>query len=236
MTTLKQRFAELRALKPAIKNADLVRATGASAPSVGAWFSGDTKSMKAETAAKVAAVYGVNPHWLATGEGSMVTLGTSTQEETTLFKYSDVTFANNYPSASGPRRVPVLGTAKTGANGHFEEVRFMNGAEGLVQSYSADVAAYALKVRGDSMYPAIRDGWYVVIEPNKEASPGDMVLLHLVTGETVIMELIMTRHDGITVVGVNGEQRRSYAFDELDRQAGMRRIACLAPPSAWQAE
>ena len=45
MTTLKQRFAELSALRPEISQADLARATGAKPPSVNAWFSGDTKSV-----------------------------------------------------------------------------------------------------------------------------------------------------------------------------------------------
>lgn len=236
MTTLKQRFQRLRELRPEISQADLARATGAKPPSVNAWFTGETKSMKAETAAKAAAVYGVNPHWLATGDGPMLSMGTNAQEKATPSGYSNVTLVNNYPSASGPRRVPVLGAARAGENGHFEEVRYMNGAQGLVQSYSADVTAYALQVKGDPFFPAIRDGWFMVIEPNKAAAPGDMVLLTLVTGETLVMELIMTRHDGITAVGVNGEPRKSYGFDELDRKSGMRRIACLAPPSAWQAE
>lgn len=179
---------------------------------------------------------GVSAHWLATGEGEMTDFGTNTQKNPTENTPSDVTFVNNYTSASGPRRVPVLGAAKTGANGRFEEVSFMNGAQGFVQSYSADATSYALKIKGDGEYPAIRDGWYAVVEPNKEAVPGDMVFLQLVTGENLFMELIMTRHDGITVVSLNGNQRNSYSFDELDPTKGIRRIACLAPPSAWQAE
>jgi hypothetical protein len=69
MSTLKQRFAELQADMPNISQADLARATGAKPPSVNAWFTGDTKSMKAGTADKAAALYGVNALWLATGEG-----------------------------------------------------------------------------------------------------------------------------------------------------------------------
>ncbi len=71
LTTLKQRFALLQERNPDISQADLARATGAKPPSVNAWFTGDTKSMKADTASKVAALYGVNPVWLATGEGEI---------------------------------------------------------------------------------------------------------------------------------------------------------------------
>lgn len=75
MSTLKQRFAKLAELHPAITQADLARATGAKPPSVNAWFSGETKSMKAATAAKAALIYGCSPHWLATGEGEMQPAG-----------------------------------------------------------------------------------------------------------------------------------------------------------------
>lgn len=69
MSTLKSRFAELRAERPEISQADLARATGAKPPSVNAWFTGQTKSMKVDTAVAAAALYGVSPHWLATGHG-----------------------------------------------------------------------------------------------------------------------------------------------------------------------
>lgn len=71
MSTLQQRFALLSKERPEISQADLARATGAKPPSVSAWFSGDTKSMKAETAAKAAALFGCNPMWLANGTGPM---------------------------------------------------------------------------------------------------------------------------------------------------------------------
>lgn len=93
MTTLKQRFAELSALRPEISQADLARATGAKPPSVNAWFSGDTKSMKADTAAKVAAIYGCNPIWLATGEGSM----RSSAPQSTSHLGSSLSIANTEP-------------------------------------------------------------------------------------------------------------------------------------------
>lgn len=69
MSTLRQRFAMLAKERPEITQADLARATGAKPPSVNAWFSGETKSMKGETASKAAALYGCNSLWLSTGQG-----------------------------------------------------------------------------------------------------------------------------------------------------------------------
>ena len=78
MSTLKQRFAELQATRPDISQADLARATHAKPPSVNAWFTGETKSMKPGTAAKAAALYGVDALWLATGEGYKTATATAT--------------------------------------------------------------------------------------------------------------------------------------------------------------
>lgn len=71
MTTLQQRFAQLARERPDISQADLARATGAKPPSVNAWFSGETKTMKATTAAKAAELYGCNTLWLSDGQGPM---------------------------------------------------------------------------------------------------------------------------------------------------------------------
>lgn len=55
--------------RPDVTQADIARATGAKPPSVSAWINGDTKTMKIATATKAAALYGVNPLWLSTGQG-----------------------------------------------------------------------------------------------------------------------------------------------------------------------
>ena len=72
MTTLKDRFFLLHQRRPDISQTDLARAAGVSAPSVSAWISGKAKTMKHVTAVKAAALYGVDVHWLATGEGEML--------------------------------------------------------------------------------------------------------------------------------------------------------------------
>ena len=72
MNTLKDRLYFLSQRRPDISQADLVRATTATAPSVSAWFSGKTKTIKHVNAVKVAALYGIDAHWLETGDGDML--------------------------------------------------------------------------------------------------------------------------------------------------------------------
>lgn len=69
MGTLKERLTELRAEHPHITQASLANTVGITQASVSDWFTGKTKSLMSDTAAKVAPIYGVTVRWLATGEG-----------------------------------------------------------------------------------------------------------------------------------------------------------------------
>lgn len=50
----------------------LARAVGLSAPSVHQWFTGQTQTIQYQHLLTTADFLGVNPHWLATGEGEML--------------------------------------------------------------------------------------------------------------------------------------------------------------------
>lgn len=186
--------------------------------------------------AQIASVCRVDANWLATGDGSMHSFGSSTLSELTgtpdFFETNGdkLTRAGDVGRA---RLVRVVGTARLGDNGTYEEVIAMQG-EGVVEAYSEDLAAYAYKVRGESLYPAIRDGWILVVEPSTPAEPGDFVLLKLADGTTMVRELISQRHDAITVVTVNGETRTSYGLDELDPLSGMRAVSAIVSPKKWR--
>lgn len=70
MTTLKERVQLAMARRPELSQADLARAAGIKQPSVADWLNGKTKSLKAETARKVAALIGCDQNWLGSGVGS----------------------------------------------------------------------------------------------------------------------------------------------------------------------
>jgi transcriptional regulator with XRE-family HTH domain len=52
-----------------VKPAELARRVGVSRGAVSLWLSGATKSIDGENLTRAAAALGVNPHWLASGEG-----------------------------------------------------------------------------------------------------------------------------------------------------------------------
>jgi SOS-response transcriptional repressor LexA len=163
MTTLKQRFAALAAARPDISQADLARATGAKPPSVNAWFSGDTKSMKGETAAKAAALYGCSAIWLATGVGPMY--GNKAESS-----------SNVAPAKLGARRVPVITSIQAGMWAEIVD-NFQPGDAGdwLLTDIDLSDSAFALDIRGNSMEPEFKDGDRVIIDPEIAPQPGDFV-------------------------------------------------------------
>jgi phage repressor protein C with HTH and peptisase S24 domain len=130
------------------------------------------------------------------------------------------------------RRVPVIGTAKLGQDGWYDELSTaIGGGDGYVAVSTSDKNAYALIVRGDSMYPAIRDGWVVVVEPNGTPAAGEYVLVALRDGRKMVKELLYGRRDSVAVISVNGGERITIARDEVEF---IHAISAVIPPSKWK--
>ncbi|QEA10871.1 CI protein [Bordetella phage vB_BbrS_PHB09] len=139
--------------------------------------------------------------------------------------------APEYVGRPAPARLlPVVGMAQLGENGYYEELAYPDGhGDGYILHASTDPEAYVLRVRGDSMKPAIRNGWYVVVEPNSEVEPGEYVALQLADGRKMVKELIVRRRGGdIEVLSVNGEVRMSLHADQVER---LHAIGAIVPPS-----
>lgn len=135
-----------------------------------------------------------------------------------------------YASAANARLVPVVGTAQLGEDGYWDELGYPpgNGDEG-VRALTDDPNAYALKVRGDSMEPAIREGWYVVIEPNRSTTPGEYVLVQTRAGQSMVKELLWQRGDTIALMSVNGNGRLTFRMDEIE---SISPVGPIFPPSS----
>ena len=103
-------------------------------------------------------------------------------------------------------RVPVVGNAQLGNEGYFEALDFPPGhGDGYLNIHSDDPDAYGLKVTGDSMLPRIKNGEYVLIEPNKSYFSGDEVMVRTVAGRTMIKEFIYLRDGMYRLDSVNAE-------------------------------
>jgi len=87
--------------------------------------------------------------------------------------------------------VPLLGFAQAGAGGYFTDGGFPAGRgwdEVGLPSVN-DEHAYALKISGDSMKPAYRDGDVIVVSPGSSIHRGDRVVVKTRDGEVMVKEL-----------------------------------------------
>ncbi|EIP3426683.1 helix-turn-helix transcriptional regulator [Salmonella enterica] len=109
-----------------------------------------------------------------------------------------------YAGILKPGRTPVTGEAVLGVNGMIE---FLKEHHGWLNIHSTDPDAFVLLVRGDSLWPRVKSGEFLVIEPNTPIEPGDDVLVELVSGEQLIRQVSLIREDEYQFVSIAGDNR-----------------------------
>jgi len=111
--------------------------------------------------------------------------------------------------------VPVIGEAVLGVDGSVDMIEFRSG---FLQMYSADKDAYGLKVKGDSMYPRIHSGEFVLIEPNTHVQSGDEVFVRTKDGHNMIKVMNKTRDGNYQFSSINNEHRPiTLDADQVDK-------------------
>ena len=128
------------------------------------------------------------------------------------------------------RMAPIVGTAQLGPDGYWEELNYPVGyGDGYLDVPTSDPNAYTLRVKGDSMAPAIRDGWYVVVEPNSSIVPGEYVLVETTDGRSMVKELLWEHGDQVALMSVSEE----YGRLTIDRSEikHIYHVGFIAPPS-----
>ena len=117
---------------------------------------------------------------------------------------------------SAPRKINIIGTAQMGSDGYWSG---LDGNEGWVETYSRDEDAYALRLKGDSMAPAIRNGWIAVCEPNHRLVPGEYVMVTTTDGQSMVKELLFENEESVSLMSVNAAygERRSIAWADIEK-------------------
>lgn len=127
------------------------------------------------------------------------------------------------------RWVPVKAYGKMGLDGYFTDMGYEgNGGDGYIPTLSASEKAYGVKGTGDSMYPAIRNGWYVVCDPEAELTPSEFVQVCLKDGRCTIKEFISIHNDVLNLIAVNGGERLTFDMSEVE---SITAITDIIPPS-----
>jgi phage repressor protein C with HTH and peptisase S24 domain len=97
------------------------------------------------------------------------------------------------------RQLPLLGFAKAGKGGFFDDSGFPagNGWDEIEVPGVTDANAYALEITGDSMLPVYREGDIIVISPSATVRKGDRVVVRLQDGQ--VMAKVMHRQTARTL-------------------------------------
>lgn len=97
------------------------------------------------------------------------------------------------------KQIPLLGFAKAGKGGFFDDSGFPHGSgwEEIDVPGVTDSAAYALEITGDSMMPIYREGDIIVISPAATIRKGDRVVVRTADGQ--VMAKIMQRQTARTL-------------------------------------
>ena len=127
------------------------------------------------------------------------------------------------------REVPVRGTASMGMDGYWVDLEYPAGhGDGYFEHPTSDPDAYVLRVKGDSMHPAIRSGWYVLVEPNGDIQQGEYVLVKLADGRSTVKELLWHKHGEYALLAIANDARLTVAEADIE---GIYPIAAVLPPS-----
>jgi phage repressor protein C with HTH and peptisase S24 domain len=104
------------------------------------------------------------------------------------------------------RRYPVIGLAKAGQSGFFDDAGYPVGS-GWDEVEGPDVGdpnAYALEITGDSMVPVYRPGDLIIVSPGGNIRNGDRVVVRTKKGEVMAKELVRRTTRQIELKSVNG--------------------------------
>lgn len=112
--------------------------------------------------------------------------------------------ALSYVGQSRKGLVRVVGEAVLGVDG---AIAMTEDSDGWLKIYSDDPDAFGLRVKGDSMWPRIKSGEYVLIEPNTKVSPGDEVFVRTVEGHNMIKILGYDRDGEYQFTSINQDHR-----------------------------
>ncbi len=123
--------------------------------------------------------------------------------------------------AAGLRVIPMIGFAKAGKKGYFDEDGYPAGNgwdeipfPGAAQKGKGHV--FALQVVGDSMEPLYRDGDTLVVAPQERIRKGDRIIVKTKGGEVMAKELARQGAGKISLKSLNPEHDdRTLYLDEI---------------------
>lgn len=121
-------------------------------------------------------------------------------------------------SGGAGRAIPIVGMARAGADGFFDENGFPVGADETVRFPDlGEDRVYALEIAGDSMEPMYRAGDVVIVQPGAAVRRGDRVIVRTSAGE-VMAKLLGRKNDQmVELLSLNPAHKpRELATTEIE--------------------
>ena len=121
-------------------------------------------------------------------------------------------------SGGAGRAIPIVGMARAGADGFFDEQGFPVGADETVRFPDlGDERVYALEIAGDSMEPMYRAGDVVIVQPGAAVRRGDRVVVRTNAGEVLAKTLGRKNDQTIELLSLNtAHAPRELSTAEID--------------------
>ncbi|MBJ8432858.1 LexA family protein [Acinetobacter pittii] len=189
MNTLAERLRYAMEVLPPkkIKGVDLARAVGVKPPSVSDWLSGKSKTMEGENLLKASKFLGVNPNWLASGNGSPHETSKKTNEE----DLSNILFRD-----LKLHKIPVLDYVQAG---FWHEVVY-DGSSPHSYTYTDYVSCspesiFSVIVQGKSMEPDFKEGDMLIVDASINPKPGSYVIAQNGSHEATFKKYRVLAHD-----------------------------------------
>lgn len=121
-------------------------------------------------------------------------------------------------SGASGRAIPIVGMARAGADGFFDENGFPVGAGETVHFPDlGEDRVYALEIAGDSMEPMYRAGDVVIVQPGAAVRRGDRVVVRTRAGEVMAKVLGRKNDQMIELVSLNAAHKpRELAAADIE--------------------
>ena len=186
MSTFQQRLRKAMFMK-GIRQAEIAERSGIDKSKISRYVGG--KNMPSgDTLIKLAAALGVDAAWLS-GEAPDV---------------------DPYELIPPPtNEVKILGSVAAGI-----PITAQEDVIGVVCSDIQKPGMFALKIKGDSMSPRIMDGDIVLVQSQKTAEDGDIVIA-MIEGEATC-KVFKKTHNGVTLIPFNGAYPPIFCAGEGD--------------------
>lgn len=187
-----------------LSKAELARIAGVSPQAVNNWFK--RGEIGKDSAIKISAQTGISLSWILgeddTGAAPQPQLHDGKPEVEVVGQVRD-------------GLIPVIGDAVLGMDGLIDMMEFH---AGWLRIYSDDKEAYGVRVRGDSMWPRIQSGEFVLIEPNTKVAPGDEVFIRTRDGHNMIKIMTFNRSGDYQFNSVNNDHKPiTMRMDQIDK-------------------